>query len=151
MEGQKVFMSYTFRITFMLLIKKNYWYTRAKNDGRSRYANFTFDVQSSEILWKPSGFKGMGEWDESSNIMWRRCTTPMSRGCLLLLPVVAAIRSEISELRKVGISSPAPTSERTDKEGRAKWKTVEIPEYRKPTQACNSLNNVKCVLFSKTT
>jgi hypothetical protein len=45
----------------------------------------------------------------------------MSRGCLLLLPVVATIRSEISEPREVGISSPASSFERTKKE-RAKRK-----------------------------
>jgi len=80
------------------------------------------------------------------------CTTLMSRGCLLLPPVVATIRSGISEPRKVCISSRAPSCERSSKEEGSEIKETEERDgggfprccwkYRKVTQACNSLNNL---------
>lgn len=47
-------------------------------------------------------------------------STLMSRGCLLLQPVVATIRSGISEPREVGISSQAQSCERSSKEDATK-------------------------------
>lgn len=77
----------------------------------------------------------------------------MSRGRLLLLPVVATIRSKISEPRKVGISSQASSCERVNKDvyWRRKGSVRQYPhcysKYLKFSQACNGLNNVKRVLF----
>jgi hypothetical protein len=162
MKARK-FLWVTFQITFLLLIK-NYWYVRAKNDGWDRYGGISFDVQSREILWKPVGLQGYGRMRgdknrrrrSSSNIMWRGCATPVSRGCLLLLPVVATIRSKISEPRRVCISSQASYCERGYKdvyyEGREKREQTNRPprcysKYLQLYQACNSLNYVKCALF----
>jgi len=53
------------------------------------------------------------------------CTTLMSRGCLLLQPVVATIRSGISEPRKVGISSRAPSLRKEQQRRRNEIKETE--------------------------
>lgn len=95
------------------------------------------------------------ENERRSNIMWRGCATPMSRGCLLLLPVVATIRSKISEPRKVGISSQASSCGTGNKDV-CWWRKGSVrkyprcySKYLKLSQACNSLDDVKCVLFSQ--